>query len=131
MSLPDRHLSIQSCIVRSQSWRPTLDEIDRHVAPGARMARPPPSPCMDDAGERVWTTSLGAIQNCLVEPPVRRLRAASESPHPENPATNEAARRSLDAAVDALRDLQAAQHQVERLVRQALESVSQQAPPSA
>lgn len=45
-------------------------------------------------------------------------------------ANVEAARRSLTAALDALRELQAAQHQAERLVRQALESVGQAAPSS-
>jgi excisionase family DNA binding protein len=40
-------------------------------------------------------------------------------------ASVEGARRSLEAAVDALRDLQAKQHHAERLVRQALEAVRQ------
>jgi excisionase family DNA binding protein len=40
-------------------------------------------------------------------------------------ATVEAARRTLEAALGALRDLQAQQHQTERLVRQALDALRQ------
>jgi excisionase family DNA binding protein len=43
----------------------------------------------------------------------------------DEPATVEAARRTLEAALGALRDLQAQQHQTERLVRQALDSLRQ------
>ena len=41
----------------------------------------------------------------------------------EEPATAEAVRRSLEVTLAALWELQASEHQVERLVRQALESV--------
>lgn len=41
------------------------------------------------------------------------------------PVTVEGARRSLEAAVEALRELQAAEHHAERLVREALELIRQ------
>ena len=52
-------------------------------------------------------------------------RVPSESASSDEYATVDGARRSLEAAVDALRDLQAKQHHAERLVRQALEAVRQ------
>ena len=46
-------------------------------------------------------------------------------------ATVESARRSLEAALSALRELQAQQNQTERLVRQALDSLRQLPQPEA
>jgi len=46
-------------------------------------------------------------------------------------AAVESARRTLEAALSALRDLQAQQHQTERLVRQALDALRQLPQPDA
>ncbi len=54
-----------------------------------------------------------------------RLSIPSEPASTDAHATVEVARRNLEAAVDALRDLQAQHHHAERLVRQALEALRQ------
>lgn len=54
----------------------------------------------------------------------------SKSPPADEPATAEGARRSLETALDALRELQASQREVERLVRHALESMCQLTQPT-
>jgi excisionase family DNA binding protein len=58
-----------------------------------------------------------------MDPGTAPSRMPRKSARAEERATVEAARRSLDIALGALREVQASQHQVERLVRQALESV--------
>jgi excisionase family DNA binding protein len=54
-----------------------------------------------------------------------RLSAPGETASIDEHATVELARRSLEAAVDALRDLRAQQHHAERLVRHALDALRQ------
>jgi excisionase family DNA binding protein len=61
----------------------------------------------------------------FVDETAARLSVPSEPASTDEHATVEVARRSLEAAVDALRDLQAQQHHAERLVRQALEALRQ------
>lgn len=54
-----------------------------------------------------------------------RLGVPGEPASIDEHAVVEAARRTLEAALGALRDLQAQQHQTERLVRQALDALRQ------
>ncbi|MGH9039549.1 MAG: helix-turn-helix domain-containing protein [Acidimicrobiia bacterium] len=60
-----------------------------------------------------------------------RLSVSSEPASTDAAAAVDVARRSLEAAADALRDLRAQQHQAERLVRQALEALRQLPQPAA
>lgn len=61
----------------------------------------------------------------IVEESVARLSVPSEPASTDPYATVDIARRSLEAAADALRDLRAQQQQADRLVRQALEALRQ------
>ena len=54
-----------------------------------------------------------------------RLNVSNEPASTDEQATIDVARRSLEAAVNALRELQAQQRHAERLVRQALETLRQ------
>jgi len=108
----------------------SLDEVDGHVSRDRAAARIVRLHEGVPAG-KVWTGAGTAIQDCLVKPTIGRLRAPTESLQAEDLATIEAAQRTLEASLAALRELQAAQHRAERLVRQALESVSRMTPSSA
>ena len=59
-----------------------------------------------------------------MEQSAARLGVPNE-PSADEQAAVETARRSLEGALSALRDLQAQQHQTERLVRQALDALRQ------
>jgi excisionase family DNA binding protein len=61
----------------------------------------------------------------FVDESAARLSTPSEPATADEHAAVEVARRSLEAAVEALRDLKAQQHQAERMVRQALEALRQ------
>lgn len=60
-----------------------------------------------------------------------RSGASGQPASIDGPAAVESARRSLEAALGALRELQAQQHQTERLVRQALDALRQLPQPEA
>ena len=66
-----------------------------------------------------------------MEKSAARLKVSSQSASIDEHAAVESARRSLEAALGALRDLQAQQHQTERLVRQALDALRQLPQPEA
>ena len=60
-----------------------------------------------------------------MEQSAARLGASGDPASIDEHAAVETARRSLEAALGALRDLQAQQHQAERMVRQALDALRQ------
>jgi excisionase family DNA binding protein len=60
-----------------------------------------------------------------------RLAAPGQPASIDEPAAVESARRTLEAALSSLRELQAQQHQTERLVRQALDALRQLPQPEA
>ena len=60
-----------------------------------------------------------------------RLGSPGQPASIDEAATVESARRALEAALSALRDLQAQQNQAERLVRQALDALRQLPQPEA
>jgi excisionase family DNA binding protein len=78
-----------------------------------------------------WTQALGRGEDAFVKEHAARLGVPGETASIDEQATVEVARRNLEAAVEALRDLQAQQHHAERLVRQALDALRQLPQPAA